>query len=299
MFDYKILTDDLIKALPEELQQSIILKRDADIKMSETPEFNLAKKLDAIKRNFGKDYPCDDVFILMISNFIRTEGAEEIVRSKEFKEMTLITAINLLLKEGKSTETLKKINGVMLDVLGINIGESESCKEVFLAENSFIATDRSIISVKDMKEILNIVEEFSITKREYLLALEIYIANKEVKKDVDECDLFSWDPLQYTLQTRVFLEIEKKNNDINSKFDFSEYLDSADTFLKKNNVLTAAEMYKLLDEAGVSLGEDRDEVLLAFKSDHGGNKSSVEDAAKRVGLIPYKDFCERIKKTCL
>ncbi|MCK4799608.1 hypothetical protein KAS31_01380 [Candidatus Parcubacteria bacterium] len=299
MFDYSTLNNELIAALPEEFKRSVDSKREVDIEMSKTPEFILAKKLDAIKGNFRKNYFHCDMLVLMILDFIKTEGAEEIVKSEEFKEMALIAATRLLLHgDGASdAETLKKLNLMLISVLGTDIGRSESCKKIFLAENSFIGVDKSIISVRDMKEILDIVEEFSISKEEYLLALEICVANKEVKKGACECDLFRWDPLQYTLQVRLFLEIEKKNNTIDSEFDFSEYLDSADIFLKENNISIAAEMYKLLKKAGVSLGEDKDKVLSAYESRYGGDESAAKDTAKKVGLIPYKNLYEKIKKS--
>lgn len=295
MFNYSTLDDNVINALPEEIQKRVGLKRKADIEVSETLEFNLAKKIDAIKRNFGKNNIHYDELVLMILDFIKMEGAEEIVKSEEFKEMALIAATRLLLHGASDAETLKKLNLMLISVLGTDIGRSESRKKIFLAENSFIGADKSIISVRDMKEILDIVEEFSISKEEYLLALEICVANKEVKRDACECDLFRWDPLQYTLQVRLFLEIEKKNNTIDSEFDFSEYLDSADIFLKENNISIAAEMYKLLKKAGVSLGEDKDKVLSAYESRYGGDESAAKDTAKKVGLIPYRSLYEKIK----
>lgn len=286
MFDYSNVGTGIIKSLPEEIQEKVVLKKEDDLQKSRTVESDVEKKLGIIKKYFNSE--CyGKRLLLSIINFIETKGTEKVVRSEEFKEMALIAAIGLLLKDVRNAKELKDVNSMLKIVLGISIGESEPCRKVFLSKDSFIAANRSMIPVDHaMKGILSIVEELSITKKEYLLALEQCVIDEEHNGGL-------W---RYTLEARAFLEIEKKKNGIESQFDFSEYKKAADEYLKaKNNIYMAAEMYRFLKKAGYILEDDRDQVLRAYESGRGRNEDAATKAAKKAGLIPYASIFEKIK----
>ena len=286
MFDYSNIDTSIIEGLPKEIQKKVESKKEDDLQKSRTVKFEIEKKLGTIEKYFNSEYYGKHL-LSSISNFIETEGSEKIIESEEFKEMTLIAAVGLLLKEVRNAKDLKAVNSMLKTVLGASIGESESCKKVFLSKNSFIASNGSMIPADHaMKEILGIVEELSITKKEYLLALEQCVIDEEHSGGL-------W---RYTLEARAFLEIEKKNNGIDSQFDFSEYKKAADEYLKaKNNIYMAAEMYKFLNRAGYALEDDRVQVLRAYESGRGRNEDAATKAAKKAGLIPYASIIEKIK----
>ena len=82
--------------------------------------------------------------------------------------------VNFLSNTMFDPEDLQNINLVMINVLGISIGESDFYKKIFLDQDG-----KRMITVCEMKKIFDIIEEVSVTKEEYLLALEESVSKSE------------------------------------------------------------------------------------------------------------------------
>lgn len=172
MFNYRNVTG--IDLLPEDMQKRVQLKKTNDLEARKTAEYKLKAGLAAVKSNFTNQLsrPADLPFAIL--KFIDLKGADVIVKSEEFKEMTTIAVVNFLSNTMFDPEDLQNINLVMINVLGISIGESDFYKKIFLDQDG-----KRMITVCEMKKIFDIIEEVSVTKEEYLLALEESVSKSE------------------------------------------------------------------------------------------------------------------------
>ena len=164
MFDYQNV--GCIDKLPEDIREKVRLKKEEDLNNIGTAEYQLQEGLLALKKYFrdNSSNPIDLPFAIL--KFINTRGAETIVESEEFKEMTVITVVTLLSQTIKDSELLENINLVMIRVLGTSIGKSDYYKKMFLNQNG-----KEIISIRDMRKVMDILEEMSVKREEYLLEL--------------------------------------------------------------------------------------------------------------------------------
>lgn len=279
MFNYRNVTG--IDLLPEDMQKRVQLKKTNDLEARKTAEYKLKAGLAAVKSNFTNQLsrPADLPFAIL--KFIDLKGADVIVKSEEFKEMTTIAVVNFLSNTMFDPEDLQNINLVMINVLGISIGESDFYKKIFLDQDG-----KRMITVCEMKKIFDIIEEVSVTKEEYLLALEESVSKSERARGLSSG----------TLEARVFLETEKAKIALSTEIDFSEYLNLADRYLEKLRIYDAIVIYGLLKKIGFSLEEEKDQVLLEYEeSEFGAKEENAIRMAKKLKLIPYDNMLDRIK----
>lgn len=278
MFDYTKV--DWIDLLPKDLQESVQLKKEKDLEAKKTAEYKLESGLAAIKGIFKSQlsYPTDLLFAIL--KFMEMEGSDMIAQSEEFKEMTTIAVVKFLSDTIFDPEDLKNINLVMINVLGISIGESDFYKKIFLDQDR-----KRMISIWEMKEIFNVIEDVSVTKEEYLLAMEEGVNKKEGERGLSP----------ETLEIRVFLKTEKAKIALSTEINFSEYLKLADKYLKDLQIYSAVTIYGLLKRADFPLEEKRGRVLSEYEgSEIGTKEEAATHMAKKVKLIPYGNIIDQI-----
>lgn len=279
MFDYQNV--GCIDKLPEDIREKVRLKKEEDLNNIGTAEYQLQEGLLALKKYFrdNSSNPIDLPFAIL--KFINTRGAETIVESEEFKEMTVITVVTLLSQTIKDSELLENINLVMIRVLGTSIGKSDYYKKMFLNQNG-----KEIISIRDMRKVMDILEEMSVKREEYLLELEIKVRDREEQKGL------SW----LTLDTLSFIKNERDKIGLNTQINVAEYLDIVDKCLNDGKVFDAVQICRLLKKDGFPIEGKRDNILTGYENATIGEKDVKALAiARKEGLAPSVNLLNRLK----